>query len=321
VPLTPRLKSNQKPRQRASYTERQERVIMKDQSVYSIVTDRIVSLLEQGTIPWQKPWHGGDQAPQNLVSRKPYHGINVFLLNAMNYASPLWLSYLQAQQLGGNVRRGEKGCPIVFWKRLDTKNKETGEAERIPLLRYFTVFNLAQVDGVQVPTTSEPTREFSPIEKAQEIVDRMPKHPEIRHGLSQAFYQPSVDLVGMPAAEQFKTREDYYATLFHELSHSTGHASRLNRKGVSGSEGQWSSFGSNPYAKEELVSEISASYLCAEAHIVDRTIDNSAAYVAGWILRLKNDSKLIIEASSKAQRAADFIMGKLQTEAPAEPQN
>jgi antirestriction protein ArdC len=268
-----------------------------NESVYQVITDRIMALLEKGVVPWHQPWNCGEQAPQNLVSRKHYRGVNVFLLNAMHYASPYWLTFRQAQQLGGYIKRGERACPVVFWKWLDVDDKATGEKQRIPLLRYYSVFNVAQCDGITAPAIALPVREHSPVEAAEKIVAEMPKRPEIKHGLSRAFYSPVGDFVGMPTAEQFKAGEDYYSTIFHELSHSTGHESRLNRKGVSGTDGQWSSFGSNPYAKEEMVAEMGAAFLCAESGIAERTIESSAAYVSAWLQRLKNDSKLVVQAA------------------------
>jgi antirestriction protein ArdC len=138
----------------------------------------------------------------------------------------------------------------------------------------------------------------------------MPKCPAIKTGLDRAFYSPAGDFVGMPAAEQFRTSEDFYSVLFHELTHSTGHQSRLNRKGVTGTEGEWSAFGSTPYAKEELVAEMGAAFLCGQVGIVERTLDNSAAYVASWLQRLKDDRKLVVHAAAQAQKAADFILGR-----------
>lgn len=289
-----------------------------NESVYQVITDRIVSLLEQGTIPWQKPWQAGEQSPQNLLSRKAYRGINVFLLNSMRYSSPFWLTFKQAQELGGNIKRGEKACPVVFWKWLDVDNDKTGKKDRVPMLRYYSVFNVAQCEGVTVPELAPTSREHSAIQAAESIVAAMPKRPEIKTGLAQAFYSPGTDFVGMPAIDQFKTAEDYYSVLFHELTHSTGHQTRLNRKGVAGTEGNWSAFGSNPYAKEELVAEMGAAFLCGEIGIVERTIDNSAAYVAAWLKRLQDDAKLVVQAAAQAQKAADFILGKWQGEASGE---
>jgi antirestriction protein ArdC len=292
---------------------------MRDGNVYEIITQRIVASLEKGTIPWQKPWttaSAGDAMPRNLVSRKPYRGVNVFLLHAMSYASPYWLTFKQAQALGGNVRKGEKATPVVFWKWLDVEGNERDaqgkpKAERVPMLRYYSVFNVAQCDGISVPQPegSDATkRTHSPIEAAEQIVETMPKRPAIAHGGNRACYSPALDRVDMPQAETFDTGEHYYSVLFHELTHATGHQSRLNRKGVAGSDGEWSAFGSTPYAREELVAEMGGAFLCGHAGIVERTLDNSASYIAGWLERLKNDHKLVVIAAAQAQKAADFIL-------------
>src|SRR5262245_50938590 len=282
---------------------------MKD-SVYQVITDRVMALREQGTVPWQKPWSGQEQAPRNLVSRKAYRGVNVFLLHALGYESPFWLSFKQAQELGGHVRKGEKSCPVVFWKWLDVEGKqdEQGKAKRVPLLRYYSVFNVAQCDGITAPAIDGTRREHNPIEAAEQIVASMPKRPTIQHKWQLAFYSPDGDYVGMPEPELFNTHEDYYSVLFHELTHATGHESRLNRKGASGSDGLWSAFGSTPYAREELVAEMGAAFLCGHAGIVERTIENSAAYVSSWLERLRNDVRLVVTAAAQAQKAADLIL-------------
>lgn len=279
---------------------------------YQVITDRIVGLLDKGIIPWQKPWSASQSHPQNLISRKPYRGVNVFLLHAMSYESPFWITYKQAQELGGNVRRGEKACPVVFWKWLDTHDTASGEPKRVPFLRYYSVFNAAQCEGIEshLPKSDESKRDHNPIETAESVVAVMPKRPEIKHGLDRAFYSPSGDFVGMPSPERFRSGEDYYSVLFHELTHSTGHETRLRRKGVSASDGEWSAFGSTPYAKEELVAEMGAAFLCGHAGIVERTLENSAAYVKGWLGRLKDDPKLVVQAAAQAQKAADFILNK-----------
>lgn len=286
---------------------------MKDNPVYQIITERVIALLQQGTVPWHQPWSGGGQAPQNFVSRKPYRGVNVFLLHSMRYESPFWLTFKQAQGLGGNVRKGEKACPVVFWKWLDVDERdESGKAKRVPMLRYYSVFNVAQCDGVpseRIPALSENTRKHEPIAEAERIAASMPKRPDVRHGLDRAFYSPAQDFVGMPSPERFERPEHYYSVLFHELTHATGHESRLARKGVSGTDGEWSAFGSTPYAREELVAEMGAAFLCGQAGIVERTIDQSAAYVANWLERLRNDNRLVVTAAAQAQKAADFILG------------
>ena len=285
-----------------------------DNKVYQIITDRIIEKLQQGTAPWHKPWSGGiEGAPRNLVSRKEYRGCNVFLLACQGYESPFWLTFNQAKERKANIRKGEKGSPVVFWKFSEkAEESEDGETKQksIPILRYYTVFNVAQCDNLDAPTVPSPTeRPFAPIETAQRLVDAMPQRPAIEHREQRAYYRPSADIVNMPRAETFDGPAEYHSTLFHELVHSTGHTSRLDRKGVSGSDGEWSAFGSAPYAREELVAEIGATFLCGFSGIENRTIDNSAAYLNSWIARLKSDPKLIVTAAAQAQKAADFIRG------------
>ena len=272
--------------------------------IYEQITDRIITLLSQGTVPWQKPWKAHTGLPRNLVSQKPYRGINVFLLLAMSYESPFWLTFRQALQLGGNVRKGEKSCPIVFWKQTTIDDKESGEPQKIPLLRFYHVFNVAQCDGLKF--TAEPVEaEIKAIIKPDEIVAHMPQRPVIKHGMASAFYWPREDYVGLPVRERFERAESYYATLFHELVHATGHESRLNRSTLTEKAG----FGSNPYCKEELIAEMGAAFLCGQTEIAERTIDNSAAYLKGWLEQLRNDKTLIVQAAAQAQKAADFILG------------
>jgi antirestriction protein ArdC len=271
----------------------------------------MITLLEQGQIPWQKPWQSGELMPRNAVSGREYRGVNVFLLHTMSYQSPCWLTFNQAKELGGTVKRGERACPVVFWKWLDAE--ENSERKRIPFLRYYSVFNVGQCEGIPPEKIASPSviqREHSTIAEAERIVAAMPRCPQIKTGLARAFYSPSGDYVGMPGPEQFRTGEDYYSVLFHELTHATGHESRLNRKGVSGTEGEWSAFGSTPYAREELVAEMGAAFLCGQAGVVERTLDNSAAYVAAWLQRLKDDHRLVVQAAAQAQKAADFILNK-----------
>jgi antirestriction protein ArdC len=279
---------------------------------YERITGQIISLLEQGTVPWHKPWKASTGWPRNLVSDKPYRGINVLLLHCMSYESPYWLTFRQATILGGTVRKGEKACPVVFWKRLTVGEKDTSEERQIPLLRYYSVFNLAQCDSIKngQPTAPNGLEPGAPT-KPEEIVANMPQRPPIKDGFTRAFYSLREDYVGMPAQERFTREEDYSATLFHELVHSTGHETRLNRSTLTEQAG----FGSDPYCKEELIAEIGAAFLCGQAEIADRTIDNSAAYVAEWLKRIKDDKKLIVHAAAQAQRAADFILGYKPEEA------
>ena len=272
--------------------------------IYEQITERIITLLTQGTVPWQKPWKARSGLPRNLVSGKSYRGINVFLLLTMNYESQFWLTFRQALQLGGNVRKGEKSCPVVFWKQTTIADKESGEPQKIPLLRYYSVFNVAQCDGLKISV--EPAEEtVNSILMPDEIVAHMPQRPVIKHGMAHAFYSPREDYVGLPVRERFECAEGYYATLFHELVHATGHESRLNRATLTEKAG----FGSNPYSKEELIAEMGAAFLCGQAEIGERTIDNSAAYLKNWLEQLRNDRTLIVQAAAHAQKAADFILG------------
>lgn len=281
---------------------------MKNQ-VYERITERIITLLQEGTVPWHKAWKTQTGLPRNFVSQKPYRGINVFLLIAMSYESPLWLTFRQASQLGGSVRKGEKACPVVFWKQLKIENKASGETERIPLLRYYHVFNVTQCDGLKVaPAPVETTG--NGISKPEEIVANMPQPPTVKHGMTLAYYSPREDCVGLPARERFDTEESYYTTLFHELVHATGHETRLKRSTLTASAG----FGSNPYCKEELIAEMGAAFLCGQAEIAERTIGNSAAYITGWLAQLRSDKTLIVQAAAQAQRAADFIIGRTFSE-------
>jgi antirestriction protein ArdC len=280
---------------------------------YEIVTNKILAQLEKGVVPWRNPRKGraiAGQFAQNLVSHRPYHGCNFWILNyGTEFKSPYWLSFKQAIDLGGNVRKGEHGTPVVFWKFFQTENKETGKTKNIPMLRYYTVFNLEQTENVKQP---EPVAlpDFHPIESAQAILDAMPNKPKIetgepQRGGSAGCYSPSDDTVTMPDARDFRSSESFYAVLFHELGHATGHRTRLDR--MQG-DTAWSKFGSKPYAQEELVAELTSGYLCATCQIFDVIEENTAAYIGSWIKTLKNDSTLFVHAAGKAQHAADWIL-------------
>lgn len=276
---------------------------------YQIMTDRICSLLEQGEIPWRRPWRdNGGRMPMNLKSRKEYRGINPLLLACAGYESPYWLTYKQATELGGQVRKGEHGFPVVFWKWLDGKDSDTGESKRIPLLRYYTVFNTAQCDGLgdKVPNVASEPIAFTPIERCESVVAGYQGAPTIHVGTDRAFYRPSTDSVHMPPATAFVNAESYYSVLFHELGHSTGHASRLKRDGICDPV----MFGSHDYSKEELVAEMTAAFLSGHCAIDGATVENSAAYVQSWLRKLRDDKRLLVSAAAQAQRAADLILGK-----------
>ena len=278
---------------------------MKKTNAYQVITDRIIGLLKAGTVPWHKPWKGGGPV-KNLVSKRAYRGINQFLLGCSDYASPFWLTFNQAKKLGGSVKKGEKSTPVVFWKLLESEDQETGEKKEIPVLRYYRVFNLEQTEGIEGPEPEEQELgEFTPIERCEQIIRNMPNPPKIQHRRQAAWYRPSQDLVNMPKPESFESAEEYFCTLYHELSHSTGAEFRLNRPTLT----DMCPFGSTNYSKEELVAEMAAAFLCGKTGIENQTIDNSAAYINGWLKKLRNDEKLVIFAAAQAQKAVDYILG------------
>ena len=278
--------------------------------LYQTVTDRIVAMLDAGVVPWRSPILGGGTAghPKNLASGKPYRGINVFLLaftaHERGYGSPNWLTFNQAREAGGCVRKGEKSSMVVFWKQHETTDRRTGEPATIPVFRYYNVFHVRQCDGVSDPdaVAFTPT-DFRPVDRADAIVAGFEGKPAIAVGGTRAFYRPATDTVTLPGSARFVTSEAYYSTLFHELAHSTGHPSRLHRDMVATPR----PFGSADYGKEELVAEMAAAFLCSAAGIQPATIDNQAAYLAGWLRQIKGDKKLVVSAAGAAQRAADWI--------------
>jgi antirestriction protein ArdC len=279
---------------------------------YERITGVIIALLEQGTVPWHKTWKVSTGIPRNLITKKPYRGINVLLLLCGSYESPYWLTCRQANLLGGTVKKGEKASPVVFWKRLTVGEKDSTEERQIPLLRYYYVFNVAQCENLKNGHPSQNGTEQL-LAKPEEIVANMPQKPPIKDGFTKAFYSIHDDYVGMPGMDHFDGSDQYYATLYHELVQSSGHETRLNRSTLTAKTG----FGSDPYCREELIAEIGAAFLCGQAEIGERTIDNSAAYVAEWLKRMKDDKKLIVQAAAQAQRAADFVLGRTFEESEA----
>jgi antirestriction protein ArdC len=282
--------------------------------LYQTVTDQIVAMLEAGVVPWRSPILGRSSAghPKNLNTGKQYRGVNVFLLAftafAKGYGSSYWLTFNQAKERGGSVKKGEKSSMVVFWKQYETTDKESGKPAIVPVLRYYNIFNAEQVDGIEIPDAVkfEPI-DFKPIEAAERIASNFAGGPAVEHdGGQQACYRPSTDTVHMPERTRFASVEEYYATLFHEISHATGHSSRLDRK----LDTDPRPFGSPDYGKEELVAEMSAAFLCGHAGLQPSVITNQAAYIGGWLKQLKSDKKLVVSAAGQAQRSADWIRGE-----------
>jgi len=278
-------------------------------SCYDVITARIVAQLEAGTAPWRRPWGGRFRFPRNLTSGKAYRGVNVFLLSMAGYSSPHWLTYKQAQALGGNVRKGEHGMPVVFWTEWKREQAD-GTTDKLPVLRYYTAFNVAQCDGLppdRIPADDvSPAHPFAPIACCERVVAAMPNRPDVQHGFDSACYVPAADAVRMPNQTAFDRPEGYYATLFHELGHATGHASRLDRKGIT----DRAPFGTDTYGREELVAEMTSAFLCGHTGIETAVLDNSAAYVAGWLRVIQQDARLVVTAAAQAQKATDYILGR-----------
>lgn len=284
-------------------------------TVYDIVTERIIAELDRGRIPWKQPWRNVER-PCNWQSQRNYHGINLIMLPAGQYAT-----FQQIQKAGGRVNKGEKAFPVVFWKFIDvqekTTDKDTGEkkvtSKRIPLLRYYSVFNVeTQCTGIK--PKKRQTLDFNPIEQCEKTVREYIKStdnmegPTLKHEGDQPCYTPLDDTVTIPHPEYFISTEHYYSTLFHELTHSTGHPKRCNREIVN-------QFGDEKYGREELVAELGAAFLCAALHIDnDKTLQNSAAYIQNWKQFLAEDKRAIVWASGRAEKATKFILKEGDTE-------
>jgi antirestriction protein ArdC len=278
------------------------------------VTAKVLEALERGMVPWEKPWRTAGLLPTSASTGKAYRGINTWLLSlsaeAAGYNSPYWLTFNQAKALGGNVRKGEKGTFVVLWKRIKIADTEAedGATKVIPLLRSYTVFNLDQTENVTLPPRFD-LPEFEPVEPGEAVEAVLAGYvdgPELRYRTGDAaYYTPDNDTVTLPALDQFGDQVAYAGTLFHELTHSTGHASRLNRFERNGEPQH---FGTERYAREELVAEMGAAILAAVAG-TEHHIERSAAYVENWLGRLRDDKSLVILAAQQAQKAVDRITG------------
>ena len=291
--------------------------------VYQRVTDRILALLAQGVAPWQKPWQTSARLgagwsegapawfPRSAVSKKPYRGINTWLLLSAGYDDPRWLTFKQALDLGGNVKKGEHGTKIVLWKetRRQAENDQGEQETRRSLFATeYTVFNVAQCENLKLGPApagvQQPRKEDRHAEAERILVGYLFGQGGpggVAHHGDRAYYDPNVDGITLPPVASFDSLDAYYTTAFHEAGHSTGHRSRLDR-------GFGGTFGDHGYGKEELVAEFTASFLAACSGI-ERTIDNSAAYLANWAQAIQADPKLLVQAASAAQKAADLILG------------
>ena len=271
--------------------------------VHQIITDRIIEQLEQGVIPWKRPWGGPEYEPKNLISKKTYSGVNFFLLSMLNHNNPHYVTYKQAKQCGGNVKKGEKGFPVIFFKINPAEKNLAGDVTKdgYAMMRYYTVFNIDQCEEInpdKIPVMAEGDKlDFNPIEEAELIAAGYKDGPPIIEAQNKAYYSVDKDLINMPLKENFTGNEEYYSVLFHEMTHSTRHKKRLNREKPS-------------VALEELVAEMGAAFLCSRSGI-DNTLENSASYIDNWLRDFKKteNANLIVQAGSKAQKAVNYICG------------
>jgi antirestriction protein ArdC len=290
--------------------------------VYQRVTDQIIEAIEQGAGEWRMPWHKGQAdtfAPINAVSRKPYRGINVLNLWAIahqrGYGSGLWATYPQWQQLGAQVRKGEKSALVVFWKfsakpgsegQDDGEQSESVDRNRRILARAYYVFNAGQVDGFTLPVPDALTEEER-ITNAEQFFAEL--GADVRHGGNRAFYSPTGDFIQLPPFESFKQAAGYYSTRAHESIHWTGAPSRLNRD-------LKSRFDEAAYAAEELVAELGAAFLCADFGIANEPRPDHAAYLSHWLGILRQDKRALFTAASKAQAAVDWLHTRASVPSP-----
>lgn len=266
-----------------------------------IVTNEIIKRLESGVIPWNKPWSGGEAI--NYITGKPYRGINRLLLDGGEYAT-----FKQIQDKGGKIKKGAKSHIVVFYKSVEYTDDETDEIKIVKYLRYYRVFSLDDIEGIESKQTIKEHENFT-IERCQSIADDYISREGIKlknlKTSSRAYYSPSTDVINMPRLEQFISSEHYYSTLYHEMTHSSGHKSRLDRIDKK------AHFGNEEYSREELCAEITSAMLCNHTGIdSNEIIDNSAAYCQSWLNALKADSNMILVASAQAEKAFNYILGQ-----------
>lgn len=279
-------------------------------NVYDMVTNRIIAELEKGQIPWEKPWTGVRSGAYNRITKRPYSLLNQMLLQH----SGEYATFKQRQDLGGHIRKGEKSEIVCFWKILEQEETipDTGKKEivKIPLLRYYNVFHISQVEGVEPLAPEQLNDEVEPIKAGDKIINDYINREHLNFvecKSNKAYYSPSNDTVVVPLKEQYNLINEYYSTTFHELTHSTGHKNRLNRLQT----GAVAAFGSENYSKEELVAEIGSTTLMSIAGIeTAKTFRNSTAYIQNWLQVLRNDNKFIVSASSKAEKAVNYILAE-----------
>lgn len=297
---------------------------MKATNIYNQITEAIVKQLEAGIVPWHKPWIGGTHAGCiSHTNGHPYSELNQMLLG---WRAGEWLTYNQIQAEGGRVKKGEKSSLVVFWRWVqkvekvavcDNNGDQLDGAQGVrdeivgtyPILKGYQVFHIDQTEGIKPKYENKPVEfEHTPVEQAEQVIEQYVARESLKLNIcnsDRAFYSPIGDYVQVPERAQYKESEEYYSTLFHELTHSTGHAKRLAREGIVGI----CFHGDMTYAKEELVAELGAAFMCNNLGIDSaKAFNNSAAYIQSWLRALKNDTKMIVSAAAKAEKAVKFIL-------------
>ena len=277
-------------------------------TVPEIVLKRIMDQMEAGVVPWHRPWQNG--LAKNLVSGRAYTGTNQMLLGSDDrFSSPYWLTYNQNKQLLGTILEGEQSTPVIFLKSTSYEDKDTGKKKAGRIMRFYNVWNVEQTYGIDHKrltefAMSQMKTEVATVEAADAIVAGYTKPPSIAHDSIKAYYVPSTDEVHMPKRADFETSGGYYGTLFHELCHSTGHEKRLHRKTGCRFDNDHS------YSMEELVAELGAAILCAEAGVSnERLIENTAAYIDGWLTVFRDKPETLMSAASAGGKAVLWITG------------
>jgi antirestriction protein ArdC len=282
-------------------------------NVYQMVTNRVIEQMQQGIIPWHRPWTGAADGAMNYVTRRPYSLLNQLLLGRDGE----WLTWKQIQDCGGKLKKGAKAGMVVYYGKFVAKKEKadgTVEEKEIPVLKYYNVFHLSDCTGIESKIENDVHTTTRPIDAAEDIINgylTSGDAPRFHNDQpsNRAYYAPSTDTVVVPMLSQYKIAEEYYSTTFHELTHSTMKESRCNRR----AENERAAFGSENYSREELVAELGAAMLCTVSGLDnDKAFKNSVAYLQGWLKALKNDNKMMVWAASRAEKAARYIMGENQ---------
>lgn len=287
--------------------------------IYAAITDRIIAELENGIIPWEKPWTGTPDGAISYATGKPYSVLNQLLLGREGE----YLTFKQIQEAGGKIKKGAHANMVVFWKFLQ-KTEDDGNGgivrdgnglpvyKNIPFLRYYNVYHIDDVEGVEKKHTNDVEQRYiKPVDEAQKVLEGYWQREGITvehvKNSDRAYYRRSDDLIHLPEMGQFRSAEAYYDTAFHESVHSTGHAKRLNRL----TNGMSAAFGGEDYSKEELCAEIGACSIMHQLGLeTDKTFRNTASYIQSWLRALKNDKRMIVSAAGKAEKAVDLIFNR-----------